>query len=185
MVEAYFDESGTHYGSPLLCVSGFIIEDVTAKILDSAWREMLKQYGLPYFHMVDCAQGVGVFKGLSMPSRIEVESVAIGLLRGSMAYGISVSVRQAEFDLLVPKSEVVGGSYSLLAHMCLVSVKAWCEEQNFLGQVAYFFEAGHRSQAEANAIMAGYFCYSSAASFASLWQSYLCAKSRCPTPASC
>lgn len=45
-VEAYFDESGSHKGSPVLCVAGYLIESESAKLLSKEWAEVLGSKGL-------------------------------------------------------------------------------------------------------------------------------------------
>ena len=39
VVEAYFDESGTHSGSPLMCVAGYVIEAGQCKRMQADWDE--------------------------------------------------------------------------------------------------------------------------------------------------
>ena len=64
MMEAYFDESGTHRDSPLMCVTGYIIDADQCRRFQTEWDEVLSKYGVPYFHMSDCAHGTGVFAGV-------------------------------------------------------------------------------------------------------------------------
>jgi hypothetical protein len=152
-VEAYFDESGTHDQSSVLCFAGFVIRDDQARAMDAGWAQMLTRYKLPYFHMVDCAHGVGVFRELNRSARIAVETEAIALMRSHIAQCFVNSVNPVTFEQEVPTHPQIGSAYSLLAHSCLASVANWATEHGFRGDVAYFFENGHRNQNEANAIM--------------------------------
>ena len=77
MVEAYFDESGSHDGSPALCVAGYIYWPDECLKLDLGWKVVLEKYDLPYFHMVDCAHGAPPFDKLSKGARIECEKEII------------------------------------------------------------------------------------------------------------
>jgi hypothetical protein len=52
--EAYMDESGTNDGELVLSVSGYVINSVRARQLETRWRVMLEKYNLPFFHMVEC-----------------------------------------------------------------------------------------------------------------------------------
>ena len=63
--KAYFDESGCHDGSTVLAVGGYLVRADWATRMQRKWRSALSKYGLPYFYMVDCAHGSGVFKSLS------------------------------------------------------------------------------------------------------------------------
>ena len=48
-MEAYFDESGTHEGSPLVCVAGYLFEKGNAIALGAAGEGCLKKRGCPSF----------------------------------------------------------------------------------------------------------------------------------------
>ena len=153
LVEAYFDESGTNEGEAILCLAGFVIDSEKAKEMDEKWVAMLSDYSLPYFHMVDCAHGVGVFKTLDKQARIAVQTRAIQIMREHIAKCFAVSVDRFVYNSVVPNNPALGSAYSLLAHSCLTNVQIWANRENFQGSVAYFFEAGHKSQSEANGIM--------------------------------
>jgi hypothetical protein len=88
-----------------------------------------------------------------MEQRVDVEKRCIAIIKSKIAYGIAVTVEPRRFDEIMPKSPEIGTAYCLCAHMCLTAVKSWANEQNYAGKIAYFFESGHRSQAEANGIM--------------------------------
>ena len=64
MMEAYFDESGTHDSSPVMCVAGYLFSAEQAARLDLEWADVLDRYKLSHFHAADCAHGVGEFKNL-------------------------------------------------------------------------------------------------------------------------
>jgi hypothetical protein len=49
VMEAYFDESGTHEGSPFVCVAGYLFEKGIANALDVSWRAMLQEKSLLFF----------------------------------------------------------------------------------------------------------------------------------------
>ena len=153
LVESYFDEAGSDDGSPVLCVAGYIIEKEACVKLDSEWAEVLKIFKLPYFRMSQCAHGTGPFKNLTMADRIESEKQCIAIIKRHITYGIAITVEPQRFEQIMPKSTEIGSPYTLCAHACLTAVKSWATETNYPGKVAYFFESGHKSQGEANAIM--------------------------------
>ena len=152
-VTAYFDESGSHEGAPVLCLAGFTIERSKGQEMCERWQAMLDRFCLAFFHMADCANGAPPFDVLTMAQRIEAEKGAIQIIRDTIAYGFAVTVDPKEFQKIVPDSPEIGSAYSLCAHMCLTGVRSWAERSGFTGTVSYTFEAGHKSQAEANGIM--------------------------------
>jgi hypothetical protein len=155
--EAYFDESGTHENSPVLCVGGYIIEKEACERLDDSWLQMLNKFNLPFFRMSACAQGVDPFDKLPMPQRIKAETEAIAIIRREITLGIAVTVDPKIYEEIIPKIPELGDAYSFCAHTCLTAVKSWARESNYKGDIAYFFESGHKSQSEANQIMQNIF----------------------------
>jgi hypothetical protein len=153
MVEAYFDESGTDEGSPVLCVAGYIIEKNEAVAMDSEWGSVLEQFNLPYFRMSSCAHGARPFGNIDKEARIEVEKAMIAIIKRRVSYGIAVTVEPRIFEAIMPRSPEIGSAYTFCAHTCLTGVVSWAEETKYSGGIAYFFESGHRSQSEANEIM--------------------------------
>jgi hypothetical protein len=53
MVEAYFDESGIHFGAPLVVVAGWIGDRKTWKSFTKKWITILRKAGIQYFHSTD------------------------------------------------------------------------------------------------------------------------------------
>lgn len=152
-LKAYFDESGTHDTSPVLCMAGFIIECDAARLMSERWQAMLDTYALPFFHMADCAPGAPPFDSLNKQQRIEAEKEAIAIIRETITYGFAVTLKPKEFSRTVPHSPEIGSPYSLCVHTCLTAVRGWANKFNFRGSISYVFEAGHKSQGEANGIM--------------------------------
>jgi len=153
LVEAYFDESGGDSGSPILCVAGYIIEKNACVKLDEEWAAVLQYFKLPFFRMSACAHGTKPFDMLAIAERIEAEKQFIAIIKKSISYGIALTVEPKRFEEIMPPSLEIGSPYTFCAHACLAAVKAWASETKYDGKVSYFFESGHRSQSEANALM--------------------------------
>jgi hypothetical protein len=103
LVNAYFDESagnvashypldGTQQNLQTLAVAGYLVESEQAKRLSDEWQAVLDQYGLPYFHMVDCAHGNGVFGHLTKPQRIQIAARMIGNVKRRVIRGLGISL---------------------------------------------------------------------------------------------
>jgi hypothetical protein len=157
VLECYFDESGSHDGSPVLCVAGFLYEKERCKDLDLAWKDALDRFRLPYFHMVDCAHGSPPFKELSREERIAVETQMIGLIRSHATFGVAVALVESEYNELFPPPSPLKDAYSYSCWLALSGIYGWIMRNQFDGKIAYFFEAGHKYQSEANALMAHIF----------------------------
>ena len=140
-------------GRPLLCVAGYLIDSGHTKRLAREWRRILTDYDLPYFRMSACAHGNHPFHNLTLDQRIEVGKRAISCIKAHTIMGLAVSLDTAEFQKLAPDHHLIGSPYTFCVHCVIGGVERWAQETEFNGKIAYFFEAGHRSQSEAHAIM--------------------------------
>jgi hypothetical protein len=152
-VETYFDESGSHDGAPVLCVAGYIIGKSDAIRMDAEWRGVLRARNLPYFRMSECAHGNGPFAAIAKNDRIQLVARLIQLIKQYTIQGIAVTVNVAEFEQNVPHHPMIGRPYSFCAHVILAGISSWLGASKAVTSCAYFFEAGHASQSEANNIM--------------------------------
>jgi hypothetical protein len=152
-VEAYFDESGSHRHAPVLCVAGYVMEKDAAIELSREWSGVLKARTLPYFRMSECAHGNGPFKTLSLNARVQVALRMIQIIEEHTEQGLAVTVNEENFNRLLPRRGLIGSPYGFAAHLLLAGVRSWIESHPPVSDAAYFFEAGHRSQAESNDIM--------------------------------
>jgi hypothetical protein len=146
LIQAHFDESA---GDGLLVMAGYIFIKSKAIQFDRDWGRMLREFKLPYFHMIDCAHGAPPFDILSRDERIRAGTAAIKLIRKYAAQGYSASIDIEEFKSVGGK-DVVKTAYDLLLWFCLVAVKGWANRRSHSGSIGYFFEAGHASQSSAN-----------------------------------
>jgi Protein of unknown function (DUF3800) len=158
-LECYFDESGSDAGSPVLCVAGYLFEKEQCKALDLKWKEVLDRYKLPYFRMSACAHNkhpfpVEPFCHLSPQECIPVEKELIRLINDHALLGLAVVVNEAEYQSWFAGRRVTGGSaYTFCCWQILAGIRTWMNRNQFAGEVGYFYEAGHDSQSEANALM--------------------------------
>lgn len=151
-LEAYFDESGSHDGSPGLSVAGYLFDKESCQLLDAEWKAVLDKFNLPYFHMVDCAHGNYPFDSLSKEERIDCEIHLIHIIRKRMIKGMVCTVNTNEYNKW-PVRDIVGDAYTYCCWQILAGVRKWMDENNFNGYVAYFFEAGHVHQQQADRVM--------------------------------
>jgi len=151
-IEAYFDESGSHNESPVLCVAGYVFETKQCMSFDLKWKGILAKYRLPYFHMVDCVHGLHPFNSLSPDHRIDCEKELIAIIREHMVFGSALTVGTLHYKS-IGYDDHTGTAYSWLCWMSLIAVRAWADQNKFDGKIAYFFESGHANQREANQLM--------------------------------
>ena len=163
MIEAYFDESETQDDADVLAVSGFIFDNDNCLKLDDEWNQILTEFGeskekpLPYFRMSSCAHHNSPFEHLSRPECDRAARSCISVIKKYMTYGLSASASQAQFGKWCAegaiREDITTAAYVWCCWMSLVGVRAWADRVKFNGKIAYFFEAGHRHQTSANAVM--------------------------------
>jgi hypothetical protein len=153
IVHAFFDESGSHAGSPVLCVAGYAFQKRSTRLFAKDWSAVLKRYKLPFFHMVDCAHGSKHFAALSRPQRIKVATALIGIIKRHAAHGFAVSVDVESFQELMPPWGPTNSPYAFCARCVIDEIGRWFFKIGFQGKSAYFFEAGHESRSEAEKVV--------------------------------
>ncbi|MBZ5557572.1 MAG: DUF3800 domain-containing protein [Acidobacteriia bacterium] len=162
MMEAYFDESGTHTGSPVMCVAGFLFNPRNCRALERQWRSKLetvrrKHPKVKYFHMKELAPGGGQFLGVPDDERQEIERHLVGLINQRKTYGIVVATKPDDFYNTMPTKwiEQYGHAYTTLCRHCVHVMGHWADKHHHHGRIAYFFESGAQHQAETNGLLAG------------------------------
>lgn len=155
--QAFFDESGSHEGSPILCVAGYIFRKSEAIKLGHEWRKVLRWKKLPYFHMVDCAHGNGPFANLTKDERIEVQTKLIEAIKRYAVQGMAVTVDPVEYATFHKRlpfdPKLYADAYAFSTQFIMTGVSSFIEKNPRVGSMAYFFEAGHKSAPQAHEIM--------------------------------
>ena len=108
MLYAYLDPSGTHKGSPVISISGFIADESTWPAFEAEWKAILAKPCWPSklsrFHMVDCAHCEGEFFDgrWRFAERLALYGELTELIRNSGIRPVSSSVVDC-FDQLPPE----------------------------------------------------------------------------------
>lgn len=145
MLQGYFDASGTHESSNVLCIAGFIGEEKAFVDLDQRWEGVLDKSCWPTrlseFHMVDCVHGDGEFRkgGWNYAQRlalygdltsviVEASNTYTFLAIGAGAVtAIFKQIAQSDLDLL--KAEALGTPFDLTFQLLLQQVIHRTHEQ--------------------------------------------------------
>ncbi len=106
------------------------------------WVATLVEFGVPYFHMVECAHGNGIFAGIDKELRIELVTKLIALIKQFTLYGFSAFVHASQFKASVERPD----AYVACAEMCATGLLSFVQLRKIEGGIAYFFESGHNSQ---------------------------------------
>lgn len=144
VVEGYFDESGDLEVEPgVFCVAGYFIATEAAKLMDQEWGAVLYKHEIPYFHMVDCAHGNEIFADMSVEERIEIVKKLIALIKKYTAEGVAFLAKADFYD---PPTNDAPDPYSYCASGCADALKMFLRMNRIEGDIAFFFEQGHKSK---------------------------------------
>lgn len=154
----YMDESCSHAGASMLCVAGFLFEDDRAALLNAEWRAVLTREKMPYMRMSQFTKdGQAPYQHLSRTRRIAIQTELVQIIRAyrSLAFICGIDEKMFHRVLGEYKTSSNGAAPCFTAYTwCLVDcqklVVNWALNHCFDGEIAYFFEAGHRDQSEAN-----------------------------------
>lgn len=146
----YIDESGTHGSSPILTMGGFLFRSEQARLFSRDWAKDLAKFNLPYAHMADCALGFGHYAKMDVAERVAVEKRLIEHIKRRSVFGFSVSLDPVRYAEILDGETEAPSPYTFALMGCLTVVRRWVDRTQYPGKIAYFFEAGHEHQHEAN-----------------------------------
>lgn len=101
MLRAYFDESGTHIGSPVTAIAGFAATAEVWTAIETEWSKVLadfKDKGVEAFHMTDCLAATGQFSRLDAFWRNYLVNSLAAILERSDIQAIWAGVNTEDWD---------------------------------------------------------------------------------------
>lgn len=152
----YFDESEREGADDPICVAGYVFKPGAYRIFAKRWRRFLRSAGLGHLHATDLYAGVDSTYGkFDAKRRAALLARAVELINASYLVGIVAAFNRAEFERMAPEgfAAVNGSIYSSACQVCMRQTAFWLKAHSHYQNVAYVFEAGHKFQHEANAIM--------------------------------
>lgn len=100
MIKLFVDESGTHEGSPIVSVAGYMARGLKWQKFTTEWRRVLKPRGIEIFHATDCAALRGEFQGWTPENRDKLVRSLLPIIP-KYAFGYAVAVKLNEVDKLL------------------------------------------------------------------------------------
>ncbi len=143
-LQAYFDESGTHQGSPTVCVAGYISTPEQWEVFGDEWKCALDEWGLDGFHMTDFVGRVGPYSSWSDQDRRWRLARLITIINRHTIGSVGIAVPKESFDQIFPKAtkRFIGGAYGLAASCCFLDCAKLIEGDFPSARIAYVFEIG-------------------------------------------
>ncbi len=151
--QAFFDESGTHAGSPIMTIGAYVFTKQKARLFTEQWSRKLKFFGISHAHMTDCATGNGEYSDLSMEQRIQTGVELIHAIRKNSLSGCAISIDAEYYSAAMKQGTHVYGPYTYLLLQSVDRISRFIAEKDKNAKINYFFESGHQSSAEAHRFM--------------------------------
>lgn len=144
MFTGYFDESGTHASSPVICVAGCISTAEQWSLFQSEWNEILVEAGVEVFHMSEFESRRGPYKDWDNEKRRYVQGRLLKIIQERVAVGIATCVVKSDYNkVMTPARRYThDGPYAFCATMCFAYAAAWAEGQGYAQSIPYVFEDG-------------------------------------------
>jgi hypothetical protein len=150
--KAYFDESGTHDGSPAVVVAGWLASANQWAHFSADWLRELRAFRLypPVFHMTDFESRRQAFATWSNPERIRRLQRLQKIIRRRTRKAIAVAVAVDAYAVAREERKVPGelSAYGFAVMECTKKVGAWADLTGHKDPVGYCFEAGAKHQGD-------------------------------------
>jgi hypothetical protein len=160
ILNAYFDESDTHHGSPAMSVAGFLFDSSASQACEKEWAAALHDFRCDSFHMSELVHGQGQFCVLSQEERHALLKRLVGIIKQRALVGIAaIAINEEALNAIIGSSnstKLLGRVYTACVMGCVAACGQWINENcSSDTTVTYFFEQGHRRQGEAVNFLCG------------------------------
>jgi hypothetical protein len=144
ILTAYFDESGTHAGSEVVAVAGYLSTPPRWISFEAQWREALAEYGIGLFHMSDFAVRAPPFNTWTEERRRACFMRLVEIINRNVEYSVGTTISTGMFDEVFPPKakEWCGGPYGLVARSIFMTVGEIVREHYPDHWIRYVFESG-------------------------------------------
>lgn len=147
MLYGYLDASGTHEGSSVLSVAGYVWSFENWKRANRKWQRFLDDNGLEFFHMTDFEAYEGPYKNWTPKRHRAVIKRLIQIIADTASVGVAVGIASRDHAALsaIPDG-LEGSAYQRAATVCMTIVARWIHEQRSAESVKYILEFGDETQ---------------------------------------
>ena len=154
VLRAYFDDSGTHAGSKVLVLAGFMGSPDEWSKFEDEWADILKKEGIKSFHARDFHGGYGQCKDWPLTRRELVRGDLRRVLAARNIIGIGATVRVDDWESSASpaiKDRYISPLYLAFEH-CIQQTLHWAQcatdqQTGEIEKVSFFFDSFNREVA--------------------------------------
>jgi hypothetical protein len=122
----YFDESGTHAGTKVSTMAGFIGDARQWRKYEKRTSRLFARYGVRVFHAIDVRRGHGAFKGWSIDRKIEFLDNFQHIINETLESGVATFIRDDDYKyylgLYWPPRTRWDSKYTIMFRACLAQI---------------------------------------------------------------
>ncbi len=159
IIKGYFDESGTHAGSPVMTFGCFVAPATRWNGFNVKWRRLLSDNGLNFYHTRRFIHGNGEFHGWSDARCLTFVDRMATVLAEHVTFGLSLALREADYRQHyrrdgAPQGARLDSMYGLCFRYCLHVIIQRCREAFPTDEtkIAFVLESGHNNTGDAKRI---------------------------------
>jgi hypothetical protein len=158
MLTGYFDESYTHAPAPLVyTLGGYISTDKQWAKFQREWSEVLKDAGVPFFHMAKFEARKKEYEGWSNEKRIQILRRLHSIIKKRVFAGFAATLVLSDYEEIMTDEvrDYFGNPHQFVTIACMKYIAIWLEEQNYKENISYVFESGSGYDADVMRLIAG------------------------------
>jgi hypothetical protein len=125
VVTGYFDESGTHSGSQISAVAGFVSAARGWRKFEKRATKLFKRFGVDVFHTIDVRRTDKDFGGWSVNRKIDFLDEFQHIINETAAFGAAAFIAAEDYAyyraLVWPRKARPDSKYAILFRACLGS----------------------------------------------------------------
>lgn len=151
---AYYDESGTHGGSPITVLAGFVAGVNEWVPFEREWAKVLRKHGITHVRAKHLFHRQGEHKGWSEGQIDSLEADLLYVFQEHQLYASKTILRECDYTFVykaspIAKRERLDSRYALCIRAFLHSLPTWHLRRYPQGVVDFVFESGHRNAPDA------------------------------------
>jgi hypothetical protein len=145
---AFLDESGTHSGSRVITIAGYVISPENLAILELEWRAVLAKYGMGELHMKEFVPPHGRYSHWSVGEKRSLIESLVELIHEFTSVGVGAAIEMTHFVAKThafahsKSPDLVKSPYQWCLRYCMVQAAAWADDAKRAGVINYTADAG-------------------------------------------
>jgi hypothetical protein len=147
-MRVFLDESGTHRGSRVTAVAGYLISADSLPLLEDEWMRLLAEHGLSELHMKEFVPPNGKYSHWDHAKKRALLEPLIRLIHKYCVLGVGAAVEMDEFMQTTharanaKAPNLVESPYEACLRHCMWQIATWADENEYKGVIAYTLDRG-------------------------------------------